>query len=116
MLVSVAIILSITLCSILNCSKATKHTNELLDSIEAIDGADDIEGIERFCALWQKHRTFFVSTIPMDKIECADKAVLTLKASSKSGSADDFIMGRIFASDAIKELANFSRLSIQNIL
>lgn len=116
MLVSISMILIITVCSILNCNKANTHTSELLDLIEAIDGPDDIEGIESLCSLWEKRRTFFISTIPMDKIERADKAVLTIKAASQSGSTDDFIMGRILAFDAIRELALFSSFSIQNIL
>ena len=116
MLVSISIIIAICICSIYNCKKANEHTSELLDSIEALQGADDIDGIEALCALWEDHRTFFVSTIPTDKVERADRAFLILQAASKSGNKDDFIEGIIFAFDAIRELALFSSFSIQNIL
>jgi hypothetical protein len=116
MLVSIAIILAISVGCVYNCYKAQIYTDLLISKLDSIDGIDDLERIDQFVGVWAEYRTFFAATLPMNKIEIADSAVIVISASKEAGSSEDFIRGRILAKNAIYELALYSSFDIQNIL
>ena len=116
MLISLLIMLSIVVGSALNCHKARATTDELISALGDITNEHDGEGLESFCSMWESHRTYFLFTIPMPRIDNVDNAVLALRASVSSGSRAEYEKGKLMAERYISDIAEYSSLSLKNIL
>ena len=113
---SLIIMLSIVIGSALNCHKVRATTDELISALGDITNEHDGEGLESFCSMWEAHRTYFLFTIPMPRIDNVDNAVLALRASVSSGSRAEYEKGKLMAERYISDIAEYSSLSLKNIL
>ncbi len=115
-LISILIMLSIVVCSAANCRKINQATEELITALDQIRGADDSQGVGDFLKLWEEHRVYFSFSVPMQKLEVADNALLAIKASLETEDESIFIKGRMTARQAIEEISLYSSFDLKNIL
>ncbi len=115
-MISAVIMIAITVLVILNFFGVQSRADELLGELNAITGADDLEGVYAFTDSWEEHRMYFAAGAPMHMIECVDNAVLILNASVLSSSEAEYTKGRLMAERAISELVLYSSFDMQNIL
>ena len=115
-LISILIMLSIAITSIANCRVSTRITDDLLELLDAITDEGDLDGYERFSALWEENRDYFLFSVPMSRLESADNAVIALGASIRARDSSEYARESALARRAIEEIAIYSSFDIKNIL
>lgn len=110
------IIFSILLILIITNSIYIHNTSDkIIDDVTSLS-VNDIHGINRLCALWQKHKLIFSISIHDSKVERITGLTENIKSAATAGDSAEFKKNIVLLIDLLEELKKIEEISFQGII
>ena len=110
------IIFSILLILIITNSIYIHNTSDKIIEDATSLSVNDIHGINRLCAFWQKHKLIFSISIHDSKVERITGLTENIKSAATAGASAEFKKNIVLLIDLLEELKKIEEISFQGII